>query len=62
VALSRERIAEHVWDRGYESRTNVIDVIVGRLRRKLEEGGEASPIHTVKGVGYALAPRTDGAP
>jgi two-component system response regulator MprA len=32
----------------------VIDVIVGRLRRKLEEGGAAQLVHTVKGIGYVL--------
>ena len=54
AALSRETIAEHVWDASYEARSNVIDVIVGRLRRKLETGGEERMLHAVPGVGWAL--------
>lgn len=54
ATLDRLTIAEHVWDEAYEARSNTIDVIVGRLRRKLEEGGASQLIHTVKGVGYAL--------
>jgi DNA-binding response OmpR family regulator len=54
AALSREAIAEHVWDSSYEARSNVIDVIVGRLRRKLDAAGAARLIHAVPGVGWAL--------
>jgi two-component system copper resistance phosphate regulon response regulator CusR len=53
VVLSRDRIAEHVWDQAYEARSNTIDVIVARLRRKIESGG-ARWIHSVPGVGYVL--------
>ena len=60
AALSRETIAEHVWDASYEARSNVIDVIVGRLRRKLEAGGEPRLLHAVPGVGWAL--RADRSP
>ena len=52
--LSRATIAEHVWDQGYEAQSNVIDVIVSRLRRKLEADGADRLIHTVGGVGYRL--------
>jgi DNA-binding response OmpR family regulator len=52
--LDRLTLAEHVWDAGYDARSNVIEVIVGRLRRKLEEHGEPQLLHTVKGVGYVL--------
>jgi two-component system, OmpR family, copper resistance phosphate regulon response regulator CusR len=52
--LSRATIAEHVWDVGYDAQSNVIDVIVGRLRRKLEAGGASRLLHTVGGVGYTL--------
>ena len=55
--LSRATIAEHVWDNGYDAQSNVIDVIVGRLRRKLEADGVGRLIHTVGGVGYTLRPR-----
>ncbi len=54
AALSRSDIAEHVWDLTYEARSNVIDVIVARLRRKLEAGGRERLIQSVPGVGYAL--------
>ncbi|HEX6202398.1 MAG TPA: response regulator transcription factor [Thermoanaerobaculia bacterium] len=53
AVLSRETIAEHVWDAAYEARSNVIDVIVGRLRRKLGDGSGVR-LDTVAGVGYAL--------
>ena len=52
--LDRLTLSEHVWDAGYDARSNVIEVIVGRLRRKLEERGEPQLLHTVKGVGYVL--------
>jgi two-component system response regulator MprA len=52
--LERATIAEHVWDADYEARSNVIDVMVGRLRKKLEDGGQPQLIHTVKGLGYSL--------
>ena len=51
---SRAQIAEHVWDDSYKARSNVIDVVTGRLRRKLEAAGDDRLIHTVKGLGYVL--------
>jgi DNA-binding response OmpR family regulator len=53
VVLSRSRIAEHVWDEAYEARSNTIDVIIARLRRKIESG-DGRLIHAVPGVGYVL--------
>ncbi len=52
--ISRDALGEHVWDGAYEARSNVIDVLIGRLRRKLEAGGRERLIVTVKGMGYAL--------
>lgn len=52
VVLSRGRIAEHVWDETYEARSNTIDVILARLRRKVES--DERLIHSVPGVGYIL--------
>ena len=52
--VGRADIAEHVWDEAYEARSNTIDVIVARLRRKIESDGRL--IHTVPGVGYVLRP------
>jgi two-component system, OmpR family, response regulator MprA len=54
TVLARERLLTEAW--GFQSpvETNAIDVYVGYLRRKLEEGGEPRLIHTVRGVGYVL--------
>jgi two-component system OmpR family response regulator len=45
---------EEVWGYHYDPQTNVIDVHIGRLRRKLEEGALSQLIHTVRGSGYVL--------
>src|SRR5574341_1341102 len=52
--LTRTMIAEHVWDYSFDSATNVIDVSVNYLRRKIDAGRESKLIHTVRGVGYVL--------
>ncbi len=52
--LSRTMIAEHVWDYDAENLSNVIDVYIRYLRRKLCEGGEPDVIHTVRGSGYQI--------
>lgn len=52
--LSREQLLEQVWGYGFDVETNVADVFVGYLRRKLEAGGEPRLIHTARGVGWAL--------
>ena len=56
VVLSRERIAEHVWGFEYEGNSNVIDVHVAYLRKKLGEQAGEPLLHTVRGVGYQLRP------
>jgi DNA-binding response OmpR family regulator len=53
VVISREEIAEHVWDDRYDPCSNVIDVYVQRLRRKLDRGSR-SLIRTRRGAGYQL--------
>lgn len=50
--LSREQILRAVWGYEYDPGTNVVDVYVGYLRRKLRTGGERDPIVTVRSVGY----------
>jgi DNA-binding response OmpR family regulator len=50
--VGRAAIAEHVWDSSYDPLSNVIDVYVQRLRRKLDEPGEPSVITTRRGEGY----------
>ena len=52
--LTRTMIAEHVWDFTWDRLTNVIDVYVNHLRRKLEDDGESRLIHAVRGVGYVM--------
>jgi two-component system, OmpR family, response regulator len=52
--VSRTMLLQHVWDLHFDPMTNVIDVYVGRVRRKID-GGEAYPlIHTVRGIGFCL--------
>jgi DNA-binding response OmpR family regulator len=52
--LSRAVIAQHVWGVNYDTFTNVIDVYVNYLRRKIDSGFESKLIHTVRGAGYVL--------
>src|SRR5262245_22166474 len=52
--VSRADIAEHVWDEHYDPLSNVVDVYVQRLRRKLDSAGAASLIRTRRGEGYQL--------
>ncbi len=54
VALSRERIGQHLWNYDYDGGSNVIDVFIRYLRRKLDDGHDLKLIHTVRGVGYML--------
>ena len=56
-ALSRTRIGERIWDIGFESDTNVVDVHMRRLRMKVDDPFESKLIHTVRGIGYVLEPR-----
>jgi len=52
--LSRPMIAQHVWGVDFDTETNIIDVYIGYLRRKLDTEGEPPLLHTVRGVGYVL--------
>ncbi len=52
--LDRARLHEEVWGYTFDPGTNVADVFVGYLRRKLECGGEPRVLHTVRGVGFVL--------
>ncbi|MEV5838878.1 response regulator transcription factor [Nocardia sp. NPDC052112] len=54
VVLSRERLLELVWGYDFAADTNVVDVFVGYLRRKLEVEGTPRLLHTVRGVGFVL--------
>lgn len=52
--LSRTVIAEHVWGMNFDSNTNVVDVAIRRLRRKIDDPFDRKLIHTVRGRGYVL--------
>ncbi|MEJ7825930.1 MAG: response regulator transcription factor [Solirubrobacteraceae bacterium] len=52
--IERSRMHEEVWGYTFDPGTNIVDVFVGYLRRKLEAGGEERVLHTVRGVGFIL--------
>lgn len=54
TVLSKTMIMEHVWNYDFDPQTNVVDVLVWRLRKKIDEGYEPKMVHTVRGVGYVL--------
>ena len=54
--LTRAMIVEHVWNLSFDSTTNVVDVYINYLRRKVDDGFYPPLIHTVRGVGYQLSP------
>ncbi len=56
IVLSREYLYEHIWGFNFETNSKSLDVYIGYLRRKLEEGGESRLLHTARGVGYVVKP------
>ena len=52
--LTRPMLAEHVWGLDFDSESNIVDVYVGYLRRKIDGPGEVRLLHTVRGAGYVL--------
>jgi two-component system copper resistance phosphate regulon response regulator CusR len=52
--LSRSMIVERIWDQSFEGLTNIVDVYIGHLRRKIDEGRDQKLIRTVRGLGYTL--------
>lgn len=52
--VSKTAIIEHVWDRNFDSGTNVVEVYIKYLREKLSQDDESPLIHTIRGVGYSL--------
>ena len=57
--LTRPMLAEHVWGLDFDPESNVVDVYVGYLRRKIDGPGDARLLHTVRGAGYVLRPDAD---
>ena len=58
TVLSRERISNHIWNYDYEGGSNIVDVYIRYLRKKIDDGFEKKLIHTVRGVGYVLREET----
>lgn len=54
IVLSREKIEDHIWNFDYEGGTNVVDVYISYLRKKIDGGHDNKLIHTVRGRGYVL--------
>lgn len=54
AVLSREKIEDHIWNYDYEGGTNVVDVYISYLRKKIDDGYANKLIHTVRGMGYVL--------
>lgn len=57
--VTRTELAEHVWDTSFDTESNVIDVYVSFLRKKIDQDGFLKLIHTIVGVGYVLKEQTD---
>jgi len=57
--LTRTQIAEHVWNYDVFNQSNIVDVYIKNLRRKIDDGFEAKLIHTIRGAGYRLSVESD---
>lgn len=54
IVLSREKLEQHIWNYDFSGGSNVIDVYIRYLRRKIDDGFEPKLIHTIRGEGYVL--------
>jgi two-component system OmpR family response regulator len=52
--MSRTLITEYAWDYHFDPGTNIVDVVITRLRKKVDHGFKTKLIHTIRGVGYIL--------
>ena len=57
--VTRSEIAEHVWDDSFDPMSNLIEVYIQRLRRKIDDGRAVKLIHTRRGAGYVLTPELE---
>jgi DNA-binding response OmpR family regulator len=57
--ITRAMIIEHVWSITFDTSTNVVDVYINYLRKKVDEGAQRKLIHTVRGIGYEVSARTE---
>lgn len=62
IVLERDVLYDRVWGFNFETGSRSLDVYVGYLRRKLEEGGEPRVLHTIRGIGYVLRPEAGWEP
>ena len=54
MPVTREQISEHVWKQDFDPTTNIVDVYINYLRKKIDQDAESTLVHTVRGVGYML--------
>jgi DNA-binding response OmpR family regulator len=54
MPVTREQISQHVWKQDFDPTTNIVDVYINYLRKKIDQDEEKSLVHTVRGVGYML--------
>jgi DNA-binding response OmpR family regulator len=54
MPVTREQISQQVWKQDFDPTTNIVDVYINYLRKKVDQDGERSLVHTVRGVGYVL--------
>lgn len=54
LPVTRDQISLHVWKQDFDPTTNIVDVYINYLRKKLEQAGDKPLVHTVRGVGYVL--------
>ncbi len=59
IVLSREKIEDHAWNFDYDGGTNVVDVYISYLRKKIDGGSDQKLIRTVRGAGYMLSDKFD---
>ncbi len=52
--VTRAQIIQHVWNLSFDTMTNVVDVYINYLRKKVDTGAEVKLIHTIRGVGYKI--------
>ncbi len=61
-SITRSMIIEHVWNLTFDTTTNVVDVYINYLRRKIDDGHSTKLIHTARGVGYGLSGPAEALP
>ena len=60
TVVTRSELIDHVWDANYDGLSNIIDVNIASLRRKLDVGGDPAPIETLRGAGYRFGEPASG--